>query len=241
MHRHSATAAVLAGTLLFAAPLKAAADREASASLGIAVNSGNTESERYDLTLDYRERTERHRFTGNLEFARGKDSDGDEDVNNSRVGGAYDFFFDGPWYANTNASWRQDRMADLRQRYLVGVGAGYQFFDDERTRLSVEFGPTYISEQTLEARERSREGAVRWALDFRQYILDGAVRFFHRHELISELDDSDAWFITTRSGLRMPLMENLSASLQFNYDYENQTSADHRYDATTLVNLTYDW
>ncbi|MCG5528526.1 DUF481 domain-containing protein [Halorhodospira sp. 9621] len=220
----------------------AAADgREASASLGIAINQGNTESERYNLNADYLERTNAHRFTANLELNRGKDGDGDEDVNNSRIGAGYDWFFHGPWYANSNLSWRQDRKADLRQRYVAGIGAGYQFFDDDRIRLSAEAGPTYISEEKLDSGDRNREAAARWALDYRQYFMEGALRFFHRHELISELSDSDEWFVTSRTGLRMPLMENLSASLQLNYDYDNNTEADSRYDATTLVNLTYDW
>ncbi|ABM61490.1 DUF481 domain-containing protein [Halorhodospira halophila] len=239
MHRRSIPLAT-ALALGVAGGSAAAEDREASASLGIAINQGNTESERYNLNADYLERTNAHRFTANLELNRGKDGDGDEDVNNSRIGGGYDWFFHGPWYANSTLSWRQDRKADLRQRYVAGLGAGYQFFDDDRTRLSAEAGPTYISEETLGG-SRSREGALRWALDYRQYFAEGALRFFHRHELITEVDDADEWFVTTRTGLRMPLMENLSASLQFNYDYDNNTEADSRYDATTLVNLTYDW
>ena len=235
-------AALGAGLALAAGSAWGQEEREASASLGVAINSGNTESQRYDFVLDYLERSDRHRYAALVELARGEDADGEEDVNNSRAQLNYDWFFHGPWYANGNLSWRQDRMRDLRQRWVTGAGLGYQLFDDERTRLSVEAGPSYISEETLGG-ERSREGAARWALDFRHYLgAERGVRFFHRHELVALLDDTDDWFITTRTGLRMPVMNSLSASIQLNYDYDNEVGDElENYDATTTVQLTYEW
>ncbi len=217
--------------------------REATASLGITINQGNTESQRYHLSAEYLERSNAHRYSANLELNRGQDDTGEEDVNNSRVGVGYDRFFHGPWYAYSSASWRQDRQADLRQRYVLSGGAGYQFFDSDRLRLSAETGPTYVSEQTIETEERTREAAARWALDYRQDLAEETLRLFHRHELIVVTNDVEQWFLTTRTGLRLPLRANLSASLQLNYDYDNSPppSAESDYDATTLVNLTYSW
>ncbi|MFW6345162.1 MAG: DUF481 domain-containing protein [Halomonas sp.] len=239
--RHTLLAA--AAALAASGTVLAEDGREATASLGLSINKGNTESERYNLAGDYLERSNDHRYSASLELNRGKDGDGEEDVNNSRLGVGYDRFFSGPWYGNSRLSWRQDRQADLRQRYVASIGGGYQFFDDERVRLSAESGPTYLSEEALASGERTREAALRWALDYRHTFSEGALRFFHRHELLVVTDDADDWFLTTRTGLRMPLMDNLSASLQLHYDYNNEppSSAETEYDATTLVNLTYDW
>lgn len=215
---------------------------EASATFGGSMNSGNTDSQRYNAALDYLRRGNAHRFTFEAEANRGE-SEGVEDVNNSRAATGYDWFFSGPWYTNSSLSWTQDKLSDLYSRYTAGAGAGYQFFDDERVRLSVEFGPSYIYEESLQARDTEDEAAARWALDYRQYLLEGAVRIFHDHEVIVSLDDSDNWYATTRTGLRMPVRENLSASLQFNYDYNNQPppKAEYKYDSATLITLTYDW
>ncbi|MBK1735052.1 hypothetical protein CKO15_07085 [Halorhodospira abdelmalekii] len=242
IHLFVAAAAVCFGAGVPLSALAGESERrtEAEATAGASIHRGNTDSERYSVTFDYRARSAVHRVVFDAEANRGK-SDGVQDVNNTRAGTKYDWFFHGPWYANTNVSWRQDREADLYGRYSLGAGLGYQFFDDERLRLSAEFGPSYIYEKALATRASSDEGAVRWALDYRQYILDGVLRLFHRHELVMTADDSDDWFATTRTGLRLPLYESLSVSLQLNYDYDNQTTAEHRYDSTTLLTLTYDW
>ncbi|MCG5531432.1 DUF481 domain-containing protein [Halorhodospira halochloris] len=246
MRTHNKTLAPLMAAFLLSSPIAVVAEDdsslEATATLGASINRGNTDSERYSLTFDYLQRTREHRFTFDAEANRGE-SDGEEDVNNTRAASGYDWFFHGPWYANTSLSWRQDRMRDLYSRYSFGAGAGYQFFDDDQIRLSVEFGPSYIYEieEKIDDRESSDQGAARWALDYRQYVWEDSVRIFHRHEFVMMADDSDNWYATTRTGVRMPVRENLSASLQFNYDYDNKTTADHRYDSTTLVTLTYDW
>lgn len=235
----------LAALLLTGSPLVMAEDEqrtEASASLGAAVNSGNSESERYNANIDYLKRSSDHRFVFNAEANRGE-SEGIEDANNTRAATTYDWFFHGPWYANSNLSWHQDRLSDLYSRYALGAGAGYQFFDDERIRLSVEFGPNYIYEETLETGETSDEAAGRWALDYRHNLNEGAVSIFHRHEIVMIAEDTDNWYATTRTGLRIPVREHLSASLQLNYDYENQrrATAEENYDASTIINLTYNW
>lgn len=215
---------------------------EAAATLGATVNQGNTDSELYNASLEYLQRSNQHRVSFDATANRGE-SAGVEDVNNTLAAAGYDLFLHGPWYANSRVAWQQDRLSDLYSRYSIGAGAGYQFFDDEITRLSVELGPSYIYEESLQARASTEEAAVRWSLDFRRYIGDGAMRLFHNHEVVVMTDDSENWYAITRSGLRLPLRENLSASLQFNYDYDNQPppAAAKSYDSTTLFALTYDW
>ncbi len=213
---------------------------EASASLGAAVSSGNTDAERYNANGEYLERSDRYRYVLGLEFHRGE-SDGEEDINNSRLLGNYDWFFDGAWYANSSASWLQDRERDIRGRYVFGVGAGYQVFDNERLRLSLEAGPSYVSEEPTGGGERSEDAALRWALDYRQRFADSKVRLFHRHEIVIAASDTQDWFATTRTGLRLPIQGGFSASLELSYDYDNQTTEEYHYDAATLANLAYTW
>lgn len=240
----AAAAAAVALTPLAAAqqeqPREGGAYTEASASLGVAVNSGNTDSERYNANAEYLERSDGYRYVLGLEIHRGE-SDGEQDVNNSRLSGSYDWFFDGAWYANSSASWLQDRERDIRGRYVIGAGAGYQFFDNERLRLSAEAGPSYISEEPTGGGERTEDAALRWALDYRQNLADSTVRLFHRHEIVVAASDAQDWFATTRTGLRLPVQGGLSASLELSYDYDNQTTEAYHYDAATLANLAYTW
>lgn len=224
------------------APLHAGEERrtEASASFGATITKGNTDTERYNLAADYRTRLDRNRFIGTLELNRGKE-DGERDVNNSRVAGRYDRFLHGPWYLNTNASVFQDRKRNLRNRTLVGVGLGYQFFDEEGLTLSVEAGPGYQRDELLD-RSSESDTTARWALDYRQYFHDGAIRLFHNHEIIQNTSDSQDWIATTRTGVRVPLRANFTGSVQFNYDYERQPAGEaRRFDSATLVTLNYEW
>ncbi len=227
-------------TAFHTASAEEAGYREARASLGAMVTKGNTDTERYNATIDFRNRTERNRYTAGLELNRGK-TEGEEDVHNSRVFARYDRFLRGPWYWDVHTSALQDKERDLRYRAIVGTGAGYQFFDHQALQLSVELGPSYVRQRRYDEDQES-ETTTRWALDYRQTLNDGLVQLFHNHEVVVPTDESDGWFASARSGIRVPLRRNLSASLQLNYDYDNDPPPEtKRYDSVTLLNLAYEW
>ncbi len=223
-----------------AATAQEVGETEASASLGASITKGNTDTERYNAAVDYRQRTERNRYIAGLDLNRGK-SEGVEDTHNTRLFARYDRFFNGPWYLDMYTSLLQDKERDLRYRTMVGAGAGYQFFDTSELRLSIELGPGYLRQQRYDG-DRESEVTARWATDYRQFFGDRAVQLFHNHEIVVPTDDSNAWMAITRTGVRTPLSQNLSASLQLNYDYDHAPPEEtRRYDSVTLLNIVFEW
>lgn len=238
--RTLAAAAVLSLAIPAASFAEDTVRTDASATFGASITKGNTDTERYNLSADYRRRAGLNRAIANLELNRGYE-DGERDVNNSRAATRYDRFLTDQWYLNTNATVFQDRKRDLRNRTTIGAGAGYQFFDRDDLSLSAEAGPAWQRDELLPDNETTDDTVARWALDYRQYFNDGSVRLFHNHEIVMDASDTSDWIATTRTGVRVPLRGSLTGALQFNYDYENETTAESRYDSTTLVTLNYDW
>ena len=60
------------------------------------------------------------------------------------------------------------------------------------------------------------------SMDFDIWLLKKSVQFFHHHNAFLNVEDSDAWGILTRTGLRVPLFWKLFANFQYNFDYNNQ-------------------
>jgi hypothetical protein len=66
--------------------------------------------------------------------------------------------------------------------------------------------------------------------------------FFHEHDGFWNLEDTDAVLVRSKTGLRMPLIDRLSASVQLNVDWERRPAPGRRStDSTLLVGMDYAW
>jgi len=99
-------------------------------------------------------------------------------------------------------------------------GAGYQFFDTEDRSLALEGGLTYVNED-YEEEEDDSFAAGRWAVRYTEMLFGGATQFFHDHEGIVSVEDPDDMIFRAQTGLRFPLVKNLSGTLQYNVDWQN--------------------
>ena len=56
------------------------------------------------------------------------------------------------------------------------------------------------------------------------------------------LDSNDKMFVRSQTGLRVPLMDRLNATAQYNIDWDNNpTDGRERTDKTVLLTLGYTW
>lgn len=81
----------------------------------------------------------------------------------------YDHFFTKKWYGYAEAAAEQDEVKDLDLRYTLGVGAGYQFVESERTNFSLEGGVSYVDGNYIVAEDNSFT-AGRWGLRFDHFL-----------------------------------------------------------------------
>jgi putative salt-induced outer membrane protein YdiY len=123
---------------------------------GADIERGNTVKTAANLDLNAVRRSESDRITFNAAYrsetsqAKNTNTDhsGDKSVTASREYGElqYDLFFTKKWFGWANTKAEKDRVASLGLRFTAGVGAGYQFYETDEFKWSMDVGPTFISE-----------------------------------------------------------------------------------------------
>jgi putative salt-induced outer membrane protein YdiY len=211
----------------------------ARANVGITNERGNTQTDQYRVDAEFIARTALQRFTLGGELNREK-ADDIQTVNNWKAYGLYDYFLSEKWFLNANAMLEHDKFADLDRRTTLGAGAGYQFFESETLNLSASVGLAYVNEDYIVAPDDEFPGA-QWSIRYDQYFFDKRVQLFHSNNGYIDLEDSNKWLINTRQGLRFPLYKGLTTTLQYNYNYQNDSSSEaiSEWDSKMMVLFGY--
>jgi len=207
---------------------------------GGSIAHGNTEAKGINLDGETIFRAMKNRFTLGGAFHRTEDH-GSTTQFNSRVNGKYDRFIKPQWYIYGNTGFENDRFRDLRLRSSAGVGSGYQVFETPNLNLSLEAGMEYVKEDFYKADDDSYPG-VRWALRYDQLLFGSSTKFFHQHEVIMDVQESNHVLLFSKTGLRFPPIFNFNASTQFNYNWDNSPAPGRKEsDSTLMFTLGYGW
>ena len=207
---------------------------------GLSSSSGNTQTTKIYLDTEGVIRSRDHRYTLGGRGARTEDR-GVQSESNWLAYAKYDHFFTKKWYGYGNGDFEYDRFKDIRLRSTLGLGSGYQFFESERTNLSLEGGLTYVHTDFIVG-ENDAYPAARWALKYDHMLFTSKIQFFHAHEVFVGLDNTDKVFVRSQTGLRIPLIDRLNATAQYNVYWENTpTDGRARTDKILLLTLGYAW
>jgi len=207
---------------------------------GGSLTSGNTETKALRFDAESIVRTLNNRYTVGGLFNRVEDR-GRNTQFNSRGYGKYDRFFTRQWYGYVNTTLENDRFRDLRLRTVAGAGSGYQIYETPNLNLALEGGLNYIQEDYYTAEDESYPGA-RWAIKYDQLIYNGRAKLFHEHEALVGFQDTNHALFYSKTGLRFPLVFNMNASTQFNYNWDNSPSPGRKKADTALMfTVGYGW
>lgn len=208
--------------------------------IGAASSSGNTNVENLNANAEVVARSDQNRFTVGGQVNKGKDT-GRETESNWLAYLKYDHFISEKWYAFANASGENDKFKDINLRTTLGVGGGYQVFETKKTFLLLELGANNVNTD-FDLGVDQNYPAARFALDFSRKFFDSEVQFFNRDVFFNSLDDSENQFLRTQTGLRLPIVERLNSTIQYNYDWDNNPAPGRRSeDKTWLFTLGYRW
>jgi putative salt-induced outer membrane protein YdiY len=210
------------------------------ATVSAAYTSGNVESERLyaDAELTARARAYRWSLSGKVE-QREDPVLGDNTA--WLAGGNYDHFLDERRFVYARTSIEHDESKDIDRRAALGAGYGVQLYETARAQLSVRAGLDYV---TVERIAGPNEGypAAGWGVKGSFRPRGPKLELFHEQEGFWNLEDSDALVLRSKTGLRMPLVARINASVQLNVDWERRPAPGRAStDRTLLLGLDYTW
>jgi putative salt-induced outer membrane protein YdiY len=153
----------------------------------------------------------------------------------------FDYFISDKWFFNSNLTWQENKFQELESRSLLGAGLGYQFFDTELIRLSVELGPAFLRERYINDANREA-AAIRESTDLRVTLNSRGLEFFHRNTLLSSFDAGDDWRIESATGFSLPIIGRLKAQTEFDFDYDHRPALGAGpFDRIWSFGLNYSW
>ena len=208
--------------------------------IGLNATSGNSETENLYVDAEMVARTKENRYTVGATAQRSSEDD-NETADRTTLYSKYDHFLTEKRYLYANATFVRDEFKDLNLRSALGIGLGHQFIESKRKNLSLEGGLSFVNEDFISAAD-DQYLAGRWAVNFDQYFFKDRLQFFHKHEGLQSLENTEDLLVRSETGLRVPLSDNLNTSVQVNVDWDgNPPPGTEETDLTYLLNVGYNW
>ena len=197
-----------------------------SVAVGGSIATGNTERKTATATANAERRSEKDRWSFGLLWNYA-DEDDAVDQRRTLVTGKYDYFLTKKLYLLANASGESDYNALLDLRLIFGVGAGYQFVEDEKWKVSGEAGLSYVDE---DYKDNSADGefvAARLAYKVECKVSE-KLSAGQVGEIYPSLEDRDDVNARVDTHAKLTLTENMFAQAQWLYTWDNTpaTGAD---------------
>ena len=222
------------------------ANWDGRANIGASLQTGNTEQDAVNIDASISGAwpdavlETKHRASVKAELNL-ENQDDERTEDNRRLKLAYDYFFNKQWFLNSAVGFEQDDIDLVDLRTDAGIGLGHQVFDRDDLKLQYIIGPSYLGEEFANG-DKEESLAGRWSLDYSQKVWDEVFELFHNHELFVPTDETDAYLINTKTGVRMPLRKGIVATAEVDFDWDNAPAAGTKEDDTTYaLKVGYEW
>jgi putative salt-induced outer membrane protein YdiY len=205
--------------------------------LGGILNSGNTDTRAMNVATRFQVRTRKQRFTVEAKYNFGEANEV-ENMRNSSGSLKYDFFAREKVYTYAQSLSEQDAFANLYLRNTEGLGIGYQFYDTRLDSFYTEIGVSHSNEDVIIG-EDQRTVAGRWAAGIEWEAVPKRLKLFHRQEGYYGYRTGST-VLRTEQGLRIPLVDKISANLEVDYRYNSAPEAGKKKsDLQLILGLAY--
>lgn len=190
-------------------------------SAGLSSTHGNTKTDSLSGNLRAQKRTEIDRTTVSADYAKGEQENGGVRTTTEdywRAKGKYDYFISKKWYGFLDGRYERDGVADLDRRMVIGIGAGWQWIETEKTKMSFELGGASLYEQ-FKGSVKNSELSMQAGYNLDHKLTD-TVQLIHDLTYYPSTEKFSNYFLTTGAELRAyfsaRMFGNFRASL--NYD-----------------------
>ena len=225
--------------------------------IDIAYNAsrGNTYGNSAAVVANVNRRWEKDRL--NLDFGyyyaedgkAGEPSDKTED--RWEVEAKHDHFWWPKVYNYEDLKWERDMIQNLRARYRVGLGCGYQWLENAvfestgKWNFNQELGVNWIKEEFDGENDAKKNGycALRYGHHF-GYIPKWweGLEIFHEFEILPEVDAWEKFLAKANVGVSAALVWNFNLLAKIEWEYNSKPAGDRKKDDTRyIVGLGYKW
>ncbi len=207
-------------------------DWETRFDAGITASSGNTDTtaQNYQLESVLTRSHADHRLL--LTF----DTQEDEGVKTKEkllAGYRYRHFFGDRWYGLGNIGYQQDKFKGVDSRWTLGLGGGYQFWDNSHGALSTDLGVNYVIEELDGVKDENP--AVRWGVEWNRFILAKKAELFYNQSVLFIFASPENTVYNGSGGIRFSLTEMLTANLRIDLAHETDPPAGRKKTDVTYV------
>ena len=110
------------------------------------------------------------------------------------------------------------------------------------TNLSASGGVAWVNEN-FDQDPDNHYPAGNWIVNYDQFVFNKFMQLFHNQTGYVSLENSNDWFLRTRTGVRFPIYKGFTATVQYDYDYTNNPSvaAESKGDRRFLLLLGYQY
>ena len=195
--------------------------------LGASLSTGNANKRLVSSSFDAVRRSEFDRWTAKATwiYEEQRVAPGTYNIIDRILRGSlkYDYFLSERLYAFGSGQADADLSANIRRRYNIGAGLGYQWVENDDVEFSTDAGLGYLSQEfrTNDPNQESVSARLAYALGWQ--ILD-SVELLQDVEYFPSLETSANYLIRKNTRLRVDLGDSLFAQFQWLLDH-NSTPA----------------
>lgn len=194
-------------------------DWKGRADVAVSITDGNTKTNNARLAGEVVARTQKKRYTVSSTMNYAQDNDVETESN---IEGLFKFddFISKKWYLSSHLHLLKDKYKDLNLRTIFGGGIGHQFKESKLLNLSAEGGIDYVKEDFI-SKDDDDFPAASWAFAYDQFLLHERLQVFHNHTVNIGLKKTKDILVHAQTGIRVPVIANINATLEFDLDWDN--------------------
>jgi len=210
------------------------------AEIGYVSTTGNTETQTFTFDANIKKDWDKHALKLKADASYGEDSDVTT-RNKYSIEGNYDYKFTQTIAFNYLVAYKRDKFTDYNYQAYTGPGIKVQAVKNEQHLLDLT-GSVLYSVDEFRANDDTDDYAsykIEAVYDFK--IMEN-LKFHQDFGYRASFEDSDKYFINSKSAITTKISDILSAGLSYKIDYINDVAPDtEKSDKTLAFNLIFDY
>lgn len=195
---------------------------------GLAVTTGNTSNESYNVSANLFKRTEKDRITLKTDTSNKKERTSGSSTKVTtedwwKTSAKYDYFLSKKWYAFGEARYETDSIALLDSRTLFGGGSGYQWIESDNMNFATELGLSCMQEDYSTGSSDSNLSA-RAGYHF-DTAINSTFSFIHDLTYFASTEELSDYYLTSSAELRAKLVNNWFANAKVLFDFDTSPAS----------------